>query len=433
MQNIDNKVFRNLPEQVLWNKEQIESWIENGGVAEIVELTPDPNVFMGDISQDVIDRISGKPLVFVFCGQDVYVKFSESTAVIAFLGIRVNKENHSDHIDIKTYQLNILKLQKKWNRSRSMLFETYSKAQLDVILQTLKNNSFQDVNTTTYPTLNDFLASTGEEGYIYLYPVNILDLSKGYMMYIWKNSAWRYMGTTALDLSNYFTKDETLALLADKSSKYVGAYVGDETKFSSDMAVGDIIMESTGGQLLIKEIEFVSDVLSKVVLVGLEDNGNPVVHKYESGAWSTSNYVDSAIAPLSAGTFNTIKVSEMTSNINFSASQVAIINNGKPTIIEGTLNNQLGNVIILRCFDNGTNLNCLVSYVNGSANAGLSYFLITKSNGYLNIRYNFIRFGSNSIYLATDSGGQNNVYINGKKLPEYPSDTTKKYMLVQQV
>jgi hypothetical protein len=84
MQNIDNKVFRNLPEQVLWNKDQIESWIENGGVAEIVELTPDPNVFMGDISQDIIDRISGKPLVFVFCGQDVYVKFSEATAVINF-------------------------------------------------------------------------------------------------------------------------------------------------------------------------------------------------------------------------------------------------------------------------------------------------------------------------------------------------------------
>lgn len=295
MQNIDNKVFRNLPEQVLWNKEQIESWIENGGVAEIVELTPDPNISFGDISQDIIDRISGKPLVFVFCGQDVFIKFSEGPAILNFLGIRVSKENHLDHTDIKAYQLNILKPTKKWNKSSSLFFETYSKAQLDVIIQTLKNNSFQDVNTTTYPTLNDFLASTGEEGYIYLYPVNILDLSKGYMMYIWENSAWRYMGTTALDLSNYYNKSETDALLADKSSKYVGAYVGDETKFTSDMAVGDIIMESTGGQLLINEIEFVSDVLSKVVLVGLEDNGNPVVHKYEVGAWSSSNYVTSYI------------------------------------------------------------------------------------------------------------------------------------------
>lgn len=230
MLDIDNKVFRNLPEQVLWNKEQIERWIENGGVAEIVELTPDPNVFFGNISQDIIDRISGKPLVFVFCGQDVYVKFSEGTAVINFLGIRVSNENHIDHTDIKTYKLNILKFPKKWNRSSSLFFETYSKVQLDAIISTLKQNSYQDVDTSTYPTLADFLATTGEEGYIYLYPVNVLDLSKGYMMYIWESSAWRYLGTTALDLSNYYNKTETDALLATKANdSEVVNLAGDQT------------------------------------------------------------------------------------------------------------------------------------------------------------------------------------------------------------
>ena len=80
------------------------------------------------------------------------------------------------------------------------------------------------------------------------------------------------------------------------ANKFVGAYIGDETLFSTDMQVGDIVVENTGGQFLINEITFTGTVLSKVVLVGLEDNGNPVVHKFENGSWSSSNYVDTQLA-----------------------------------------------------------------------------------------------------------------------------------------
>lgn len=79
-----------------------------------------------------------------------------------------------------------------------------AKAVYDLVSD-VKKNAYKSVNTTTYPTLNDFLASTGEEGYLYLYPVDTSDLSKGYKQYIWENNAWLYMGDTNLDLSPYPT------------------------------------------------------------------------------------------------------------------------------------------------------------------------------------------------------------------------------------
>lgn len=87
----------------------------------------------------------------------------------------------------------------------------YSKEQIDakfatkVELETLKKNTFLAVDTLQYPTLESFLASEGEEGVIYLYPVDQTDSDKGYYQYIWENDAWLPLGTTKLDLSPYYT------------------------------------------------------------------------------------------------------------------------------------------------------------------------------------------------------------------------------------
>ena len=69
----------------------------------------------------------------------------------------------------------------------------------------VKKNAYKAVDTSTYSTLNDFLASTGEEGFMYLYPVDTSDLTKGYKQYIWESNAWVYMGDTNLDLTPYPT------------------------------------------------------------------------------------------------------------------------------------------------------------------------------------------------------------------------------------
>lgn len=87
------------------------------------------------------------------------------------------------------------------------------------LINAIKRNAYINVNTTEYPTLNSFLASTGEEGNIYLYPVNTSDLSKGYYQYIWENNQWQDLGTTQIDLSDYYTKGQTNTLLNGKVDK----------------------------------------------------------------------------------------------------------------------------------------------------------------------------------------------------------------------
>lgn len=133
--------------------------------------------------------------------------------------------------------------------------------------------------------------------------------------------------TDAMTDPQYFASTDDIHRMVNK---WVGTYVGDETAFTSEMAVGDIIAESTGGQFLINEITFSGGSLSKVILVGLEDNGNPVVHTFESGAWSSQDYVPPT-------EINTIKVSEMESSSKFSQAQFDLLTNGKQISIIGTL------------------------------------------------------------------------------------------------
>ena len=86
-----------------------------------------------------------------------------------------------------------------------------TRSYVDNVVTTLKANAFIKVNTTTYPSLADFLTSTGVEGNIYLYPIDTSDLTAGYYQYIWENSEWLSLGTTKIDLSDYVEKTTTIA------------------------------------------------------------------------------------------------------------------------------------------------------------------------------------------------------------------------------
>ena len=94
-----------------------------------------------------------------------------------------------------------------------------SKKYVDDSIATIKSNQFIIVDTTTFPTLEDFLDSTGEEGYIYLYPINLADLTKGYYQYIWEGNDWLDIGTTQIDLSNYYTKPQVDSIANGKVDK----------------------------------------------------------------------------------------------------------------------------------------------------------------------------------------------------------------------
>lgn len=94
-----------------------------------------------------------------------------------------------------------------------------SKKYVDDLIASIKTNAFILVDTSVYETLSSFLESTGEEGYIYLYPVDTGDLSKGYQQYIWESSEWLYIGNTQLDLSNYYTKSQVDTIANGKVDK----------------------------------------------------------------------------------------------------------------------------------------------------------------------------------------------------------------------
>ena len=76
----------------------------------------------------------------------------------------------------------------------------YTKEQIDYIVKTLREGQYVEVNTTDYPTLEDFLDSTGEQGTVYLYPTG--DENNTYYQYIWEVNDWVDLGETALDLQN---------------------------------------------------------------------------------------------------------------------------------------------------------------------------------------------------------------------------------------
>lgn len=80
------------------------------------------------------------------------------------------------------------------------------KSYVDERLQQFQKDAHKNVDTDTYPTLASFQDSVGEEGYVYLYPIDIYDNSKGFHQYIWESQndsyVWQYLGTTLIDLSN---------------------------------------------------------------------------------------------------------------------------------------------------------------------------------------------------------------------------------------
>ena len=90
-----------------------------------------------------------------------------------------------------------------------VLYKTKRFADVEYVnnaIDSIKRNSFINVDTSEYPTLQDFLDNYDdpEEGHIYLYPIDPNDIDKGYYQYIWEdNQEWEYLGTTQIDLSDY--------------------------------------------------------------------------------------------------------------------------------------------------------------------------------------------------------------------------------------
>ena len=138
-----------------------------------------------------------------------------------------------------------LKADKATTLSGYGITNAYTKTEVDSLIDNIESGEITLVNTTTYPTLNDFLATTGQEGVIYLYPIDTNDLSKGYYRYVWETIGgtpqWVSLGTTEIDLSDYYTKTETDTLLGAKADDdSVVHLTGNETITGQKTFKGDL-------------------------------------------------------------------------------------------------------------------------------------------------------------------------------------------------
>lgn len=87
--------------------------------------------------------------------------------------------------------------------------ETYTQAEVDALISAIVTLNILVVQTL--PT-QDISTTT-----IYLVPKQTPETQDIYDEYIYVNNAWEHIGTTQIDLSNYYTKTQVDTLLADKN------------------------------------------------------------------------------------------------------------------------------------------------------------------------------------------------------------------------
>ena len=141
-----------------------------------------------------------------------YYKITSPTGQLVFSHIEVSQVDNV--YTIKDERITVTISNGHWEYT-STSYNAYTKDGVDTLIASLKANTLQLVDITEYPTLNSFLASTGEEGIIYLYPIDTSEspqFQSGYYRYTWEDNYWLSLGTTQIDLSNYvdLTSSQTI-------------------------------------------------------------------------------------------------------------------------------------------------------------------------------------------------------------------------------
>ena len=98
--------------------------------------------------------------------------------------------------------------------------ETYTQAEVNALISAIVTLNILVVQTL--PT-QDISTTT-----IYLVPKATAETQDVYDEYIYVNNAWEHIGSTQVDLSDYYTKTETDALLDDKVDKVTGKQLSTE-------------------------------------------------------------------------------------------------------------------------------------------------------------------------------------------------------------
>lgn len=113
--------------------------------------------------------------------------------------------------------------------------ETYTKEEVNQLItpaltiQIVQQLPTQDISTTT----------------IYLVPATSTGTNNYYDEYMYINNAWELLGTTQVDLSDYYTSEQVNTLLEGKQDILTAANAGTGISITTDPNTGDVIISST--------------------------------------------------------------------------------------------------------------------------------------------------------------------------------------------
>lgn len=145
--------------------------------------------------------------------------------------------------------------------------------QLMDAIATLQSVSFQIVQQ---------LPATGEQNIIYLLPKSSSSTNNVYDEYIWINNSWEQIGTTSIDLSDYYTKTQADDKFVEKQTGYT---LSQNDYTNTDKAKLDGV--ATGAQVNVIESVKVNDV---ALAIANKSVNIPIVSATANGVMSPDMY-----------------------------------------------------------------------------------------------------------------------------------------------
>ena len=286
---------------------------DENGVRTLTALDLNYKRIYVDIGYDYDDQFNSvfnstplKPLWQIAENSIVYGTTNEGTQTTIFYGVQPFADFIAQRDEYG--QINVPTTPTENSHATSKYYVDGIDRDLRDLIDTIIKNSFINVDTTIYPTLQSFLATQGQEGFIYLYPVDTSDSSKGYHQYIWEDNAWEYLGTTQIDLSDYYTKSETNSLLGGKVDKKttqgLHAYTHNgstqnETSVDNNATQGSIPLRDNNGNIKVGTPSNNADATPKsyvdtlgALKVDKTNSANKIYGTDDTGAQATFDYDD---------------------------------------------------------------------------------------------------------------------------------------------
>ena len=168
----------------------------------VIEIT----TTSGTLTQEQFNKINQIPSFIVYANS-VYTIVRSTTSSLIFRNIKSQTITTTPNkIEIDNIEISVSKSSREYSINYDIV-STYTEQSIDNLLSTIKQNAFKVVSE---------LPSEGEAGIVYLVAINPSDLSLGYMQYIWETNQYISLGSTSVNLADYYTKEETNDLLDTK-------------------------------------------------------------------------------------------------------------------------------------------------------------------------------------------------------------------------